>query len=74
MINNKTLEGYLELFKKIKAIITIENTKKLELESYSTDFEIALINALGIIFKEVKQIGCYFHYCKNIRKKELNIN
>ena len=69
MINNKTLEGYLELFKKIKSIITIENSKKLELESYSTDFEIALINALGIIFKDVKQIGCYFHYCKNIRKK-----
>ena len=31
MINNKTLEGYLEMFNKIKAIISIENTKELKL-------------------------------------------
>ena len=71
MINNKTLEGYLEMFNKIKAIISIENTKELKLQSYSTDFEKALIIALGLIFKGIRQIGCYFHYCKNIRKNAL---
>lgn len=71
LINNKTIEGYLELFNKIKSIITIENTKELKLESYSIDFEKALITSLGLIFKGIRQIGCYFHYCKNIRKSAL---
>ena len=46
----------------------IENSKKLNLKSYLTDYGISLINALKIIFKDIKQIGCYFYYCKNIRK------
>ena len=71
LVNNKTLEGYLELFKKIKAKITIENRKKLNLESYSTYYEISLLTALKTIFKDVKQIDCYFHFSKNIRKNAI---
>ena len=61
------------MFKKIKSIITIENTKVLKLESYSTDYEISLLTALKKIFKGIKQIGCYFHYCKNIRKNAIKL-
>ena len=57
LINNKTFEGYLELFKKILSIITIENSKSLKLKSYTTDFEQALINCLSILIPNVSQLG-----------------
>ena len=69
IINDKTLDGYMELFTKICSIIPIENTKKLKIERYSTDFEQSLLSALNIIFQDIGAIGCYFHFCKNIRKK-----
>ena len=50
LINNKTEIGYKNLFKSIYEIITIENTKELKLESYSTDFEVGLMNALEEVF------------------------
>ena len=68
LINNKTFEGYLELFKKILSIITIENSKSLKLKSYTTDFEQALINCLSILIPNVRSIGCYYHYYVNIYK------
>ena len=43
LINNKKKEGYLNLFKKIKDIITLENTKELSLLTYSVDYEIGLL-------------------------------
>ena len=46
LINNKQEEGYLYLFNKIKNILTIEGTKELSLKSYTTDFELGLINSL----------------------------
>ena len=70
MINNKTQEGYYLLFNKIKSIISIENTKKLNLQTYTIDFEIALINDLNLVFKQCRGVGwCYYHYCRNIYKE-----
>ena len=47
LINNKKENGYLYLFQRIKDILTIENTIKLEIESYTVDFEKGMINALN---------------------------
>ena len=69
MINNKTEQGYIELFKSIYNIITVEKTVNLKLESYSTDFEDALMNALELIFPDKRKIGCYFHYTRALRSK-----
>ena len=53
LINNKTGAGYSLLFNNLYNILTIENTKKLKLESYTTDFEPALANSLKKNLKEL---------------------
>lgn len=35
--NNRRYEGYLKIFKSLRNIITIKNSKKLKLKTYSTD-------------------------------------
>ena len=56
---------------KIKFILTLENSSNLELLSYTIDFEKALINATEKIFPDIRQIGCFYHYCRNIREKAI---
>ena len=69
LINNKKENGYLHLFKRINDILTIENSTELKLSSYTVDFEKGLINALNIIYPDIKCIGCYFHYTRALKKK-----
>lgn len=74
--NNKKYEGYLKIIKRVRNIITIENSRELKLKSYSTDYEEGLLKAIGEVFIEFRGIGCFFHYCQNIYKnaKKFNIN
>ena len=72
-INNKKFEGYKYLFEKINFLITIENTIKSNFQSYTIDFERALINATNIIFENKRQVGCFYHYCRNIRERALEL-
>ena len=69
LINNKTENGYIELFKSIKNILTIENTKNLQLKTISTDFELGLINAIDDVFPEVRKVGCFYHFVRAIKEK-----
>ena len=69
LINNKKEEGYKYLFSKIKYLLTLENEDELNLQTYTIDFEKALINASKEIFGKIRQIGCYYHYCRNVRAK-----
>ena len=72
--NNKTEEGYRDSFLYIKYYINklIKNEKKnLKFKTFTTDFEKALFNAFNVIFnqnKDIKHVGCYFHYIQNNRK------
>jgi len=74
IVNNKTLNGYLEIFNFIKISILnkIENKlERLKWRTFTTDFEIALYEAFGRTFefiKNFKHIGCFFHFLMNIRK------
>ena len=52
---------------KLKYIITIENSESLKWESICLDFEYGLIRAITIVFKNIRVVGCMFHYIKNIR-------
>lgn len=61
LINNKTEQGYKELFKSLFNYISIENTKPLSLKSYTTDFEAGLINALKSALPNANPIGCFYH-------------
>ena len=67
-MNNKNEESYYKVFQSFKNIITLEGSKELELISYSTDYEIALSNALERLFPKINHYGCYFHYSFNIGK------
>ena len=69
LINNKKEEGYKILFNNINFILTLENQNNLNIKTYCVDFEKALINATKEVFLESRQIGYYYHYCRNIREK-----
>ena len=74
LINNKKYEGYKFMFEKIKNIISLEGSVELKLESYTLDFEIALQKTFLEIFPKIRCIGCFYHYCRNLREKPENIN
>ena len=50
LFNNKTQLGYECALKNFKDIINLNNKSKLNIASYTTNFEIALINAMKKIF------------------------
>ena len=72
--NNKICEGYILIFDFIKRYITsyIKNELiHLNWQSFTTDFETALITAFKKTFDfipNLKHNGCFFHYMKNIYK------
>ena len=70
LLNNKKYKSYLLLFKRIKNIITVDNTKKINLISYTVDYE--LLEAVRNTFKEPRTICCYYHYCRNLYAKAIN--
>ena len=46
------------------SIITQNNTFKPEIESITSDDEIAMINAISEVFVGISRYNCYFHYKK----------
>ena len=50
--------GYINIFKKIISIITLENTKEINLNTYSIYFEQTLIERINIFLP----LGCFYHY------------
>ena len=67
-INNKTQIGYELVSKNFEKIITLNNNIKHNIESYTTDFEISLINAMKKIFNSSRGIGCLFHYSQALMR------
>ena len=72
IINNKTYEGYVDCFIYIKNYIDrLNNNEKIKIKTFTTIYEIALYHAFDIVFnknKNIRHIGCYFHFLQNIRK------
>lgn len=76
LTNNKTLNGYKHIFNDLYENLTNyekETNNKLHWNSYTSDFEIALISAFNEVFlsrkTNITHYGCYFHFLKNCRKK-----
>lgn len=71
-MNNKTLNGYKEVFQIIKNyILDIINNKieRIKWKAFTTDY--ALYTAFSDVFNFInplKHVGCFFHYLSNIRK------
>ena len=81
LINNKTQIGYQHAFQDIKEYFLNykNNTKEnLQWETFTIDFERAIINAFNLFFNNtnnellIKHICCYFHFLKNGSQKLQN--
>ncbi len=79
--NNKTQIGYQHAFQDIKEYFLNykNNTKEnLQWETFTIDFERAIINAFNLFFNKtnnellIKHICCYFHFLKNGSQKLQN--
>lgn len=73
LLNNKYECGYLKALETFKRIISLENTIYLNIKSITTDFEIALINAINLLFPKIHHIGCLFHFVQALRRKIGNL-
>ena len=61
LMSNKTENLYDLIFKSIIQIFTQNNLYDLDIQSFTTDTEIALINSVNNNFKKAKRIGFWFH-------------
>ena len=68
LLNNKREQSYYKVLKNFKHIITLENSTEISMISYTSDFEQGLANSLEAIFPNVRRLGCFYHYSRNIRK------
>ncbi|XP_066600034.1 uncharacterized protein [Prorops nasuta] len=64
LMTNKTEESYLEVFKFVKKSIM----KDFHVQSFMADYELALQNAVHIVYPYCTIKGCFFHYVHNVRK------
>ena len=65
-MSNKTENLYDLIFKSIIRILTQNNLYDLDIQSFITDTEIALINAVKNNFKKAKRICFWFHLKQNL--------
>ena len=71
-INNKTINGYYEVFNYIKSYImdTIKNKiDRIKWKKLTSDFEYSLYTSFIKTFNilEIKHIGYFLHFMKNIK-------
>ena len=67
LLNNKFQLSYEIVLGLIKNIITENNSYEIKLLIITTVFEKGLINTVKLVFKNIRTVGCLFHYVKNIR-------
>ena len=58
----------------IKRILTLENTKNLNVKHITIDFEKGLINAIISVFPCVKLIGCFYHFERAVKENFKRFN
>uniref|UniRef100_A0A915E0L8 MULE transposase domain-containing protein n=1 Tax=Ditylenchus dipsaci TaxID=166011 RepID=A0A915E0L8_9BILA len=63
LLPDKTQVTYERLFRMIKNI-----WPEFAPSSFSVDYEIAVINALEVVFRESEIFGCLFHLVQNLKK------
>ena len=61
LLSNKTEMLYDLAFKSLRRILTQNDLYKLNIQTITTDTEVALINAINSNFNEAQRIGCWFH-------------
>lgn len=65
LMSRKTKKAYKSVFKFIdKKIIKMSNVV-----SFTTDYELAMRNALRELFPNVRRFACYFHFCQAVKRR-----
>lgn len=67
LLPNKTEETYCKMFQAMRIF-----WPDLNPTSISTDFELAALNAIKLVFPQAELYGCLFHLAKNMKKKLAN--
>lgn len=67
-MSNRTAESYLAVFEYIE-----KNVFQLEPASLMTDWELGMRKALSLCYPRCILRGCWFHYCKSLRKKFIKL-
>lgn len=62
-MSRKTEEAYFDVFKFIK-----ENVMDIACAKLTSDYEVALRNALNKICPSALLIACWFHFCQAVRR------
>lgn len=65
----KTSELYARVFQQIVVVLQNMNVQLFYLSSFISDFELALINAIKLVFPNVQHIGCFFHFSQAVYRK-----
>lgn len=64
----RTAECYKAVFQFIE-----ENVFKLEPTEFITDFELGMRKAINEFYPSAKLRGCWFHYCRAIKRKVISL-
>lgn len=67
LLPNKTQATYERLF------TILRDQFLLNIEQYKCDYELAVIQAVNVVYPNAKVTGCYFHYWKALSKKSKNV-
>ena len=63
VMNSKKESSYIIVLKDFLRLIKYDIKDGINLLSYTTDFEIGLINACTLVFGEkIRSVGCLFHF------------
>ena len=68
LLENKTRDSYCEALREIQKI-SFEAGKSVDPEQITTDFELALQQAIKLIFCNCVLKGCWFHYSQALLRK-----
>ncbi|XP_060867443.1 uncharacterized protein LOC132942809 [Metopolophium dirhodum] len=69
---NKLQTTYEEMLTNV-ILASIRNRSPVKPETIIIDFEIGVINAISLVFNQVKIQGCFFHLCQSVWRQIQNL-
>ena len=72
LMNRKTQEAYTAMLHKAEALLKeLLNDRELKFNAsiITTDFEVALLNAIKDFWPKCQQLGCYVHFLRCLTRK-----
>ena len=73
LMNTKLENIYSDILKYINTELLEKNINNKN-TTFTCDFETAIINSIRSVFKNVRIIGCYFHYKQSLLRNAKNLD